>query len=48
MRGLVCEGNGSVCLEKDLPVPTAKDEEILLRVRLAGICDTDLQLCPAT
>ena len=44
MRGLICMRNGSVVLKKDVPEPIVKNEEVLLRVRLAGICDTDLQL----
>ena len=30
---------------EDLPVPAARPDEALIRVRLAGICSTDLELC---
>ena len=37
-------GPAAVRLARDLPAPTRPAGEALLRVRLAGICDTDLQL----
>lgn len=43
MRGVYCDGT-SVKLRKDLLVPAPRPGEVLLKVRLAGICDTDLQL----
>jgi threonine dehydrogenase-like Zn-dependent dehydrogenase len=43
MRGVYCDGS-SVHLRRDLPEPEPMLGEIRLRVRLAGICDTDLQL----
>ncbi len=43
MRGVVCTGN-SIRLDRNLPEPQILPGESLLRVRLAGICDTDLQL----
>jgi threonine dehydrogenase-like Zn-dependent dehydrogenase len=43
MRGIYCDGR-SIALRGDLPEPRVSDGEILLKVRLAGICDTDLQL----
>ncbi len=36
--------DGSPKLEKDFPEPKRRPGEALLRMRLAGICDTDLQL----
>ena len=43
MRGVYCDG-ATVTLRRDLPEPVAAPGEIVLRVRRAGICDTDLQL----
>ncbi len=43
MRGVVCEAGG-VRLRRGLEVPEAGPGEAVLRVRLAGICDTDLQI----
>lgn len=43
MRGVFCDGHG-IALRRDLPEPTPADGEVRLRVRLAGVCDTDLQL----
>jgi threonine dehydrogenase-like Zn-dependent dehydrogenase len=43
MRGVWCEG-GSVRLARDCPWPVPGAGEVVLRVRAAGICDTDLQL----
>ncbi len=43
MRGLWLE-NGHLSLRTDLPVPTPGQREALIRVRLAGICRTDLEL----
>jgi len=43
MRALVLNGD-AVALETDRPVPTPAEEEVLVRVVRAGVCDTDLQL----
>lgn len=43
MRGCYCDQD-SVRLRRDLPEPLVQPGEILLKVRAAGICDTDLQL----
>ena len=43
MRGVACDGR-SARLRRDLPEPVAGPGEVVLAVRLAGICDTDLQL----
>ncbi|MDX2037502.1 MAG: alcohol dehydrogenase catalytic domain-containing protein [Isosphaeraceae bacterium] len=43
MRGVYCDGR-SVELRTDLESPKPSPGETLLRVRAAGICDTDLQL----
>ncbi len=43
MKALVLEG-GSVRLEERWPDPTPKPGEALVRVTLAGICNTDLEL----
>ena len=43
MRGVYCDGT-RVQLRTDLPRPEAGPDEVVLRVRTVGICDTDLQL----
>lgn len=43
MRGLFWDGKG-VVFRKDLPVPGIGPDEVRLKVRLAGICDTDIQI----
>lgn len=43
MRGVYCDG-ASVTFRHDLPEPTAGPGEVVLRVRVVGVCDTDLQL----
>jgi threonine dehydrogenase-like Zn-dependent dehydrogenase len=43
VRGVYCDGS-SVRLRRDLPTPEPKPDEVRLRVSMAGICDTDLQL----
>ncbi|AGA27288.1 MDR/zinc-dependent alcohol dehydrogenase-like family protein [Singulisphaera acidiphila] len=43
MKGLYCDGS-SIRLRDDLPTPIPGPGEVLLRVRIAGICDTDIQL----
>ena len=44
MRALVLEAGGEVQLVDDYPVPTPPPGEALIRVRMAGICNTDLEL----
>ncbi len=43
MRGLWLE-NQTLTYREDLPMPQPKADEALLRVRLAGICATDLEM----
>ena len=43
MRGLWLEGR-ALRLRDDLPVPAPPPGEALVRVRVAGICNTDLEL----
>ncbi len=43
MLGVYCDGS-SALLRRDLPDPIVRPDEVVLRVRLAGICDTDIQL----
>lgn len=43
MWGVFCDGS-SVKLRQDLPEPRPGPGEVVLEVRAAGICDTDLQL----
>ena len=43
MRGVFCDG-ASVRLRRDLPTPEPGSGEIVLKVRVVGICETDLQL----
>lgn len=43
MRALVLDDDG-VKLQTDRPAPVPGDGEVLVRVRQAGICETDLQL----
>jgi threonine dehydrogenase-like Zn-dependent dehydrogenase len=43
MRGVFCDGS-SIQLRRDLPAPTPTEDDVVLKVRRAGICDTDLQL----
>lgn len=43
MRGVVCDGS-SIKFRSDLPTPGEAAGETILRVRMAGICDTDIQL----
>ena len=43
MRGVFRDGE-TILLKKDLPEPRTVANETILKVRIAGICDTDLQL----
>ncbi len=43
MRGVYCDGTAAR-LRRDLPEPEPRGDDVLLRVRAVGICDTDLQL----
>lgn len=43
MRGLTLE-SGRVVYREDLPMPVPRADEVLVRVSLAGVCETDLQL----
>jgi threonine dehydrogenase-like Zn-dependent dehydrogenase len=43
MRGVFCDGT-SIQLRRNLARPIPRAGEVTLKVRLAGICDTDLQL----
>ncbi len=43
MIGIYCSGRG-ISLEKKLPEPKPRNDEIVLKVTHAGICDTDIQL----
>ncbi len=43
MIGIYCSGRG-ISLEKKLPEPEPRNDEIVLKVTHAGICDTDIQL----
>src|SRR6476620_8203663 len=42
MRALLLDGQ--VLFRPDYPVPTASRDDVLVRVSMAGICETDLQL----
>ena len=43
MRGVYCDGQ-SAHLRRDLPEPEPGPGEVVVRVRRAGICDTDIQI----
>ncbi len=43
MYGVYCDGASAV-LRKDLPGPSPLEGEVVVHVRAAGICDTDIQL----
>ena len=43
MRGVYCDG-ASVRLRRDLPEPRPAEGEAVVKVRAAGICETDVQL----
>src|SRR6476661_10751453 len=42
MRALLLDGH--VSFRPDYPSPTASSDDVLVRVSMAGICETDLQL----
>ena len=44
MKALVKETAGPGFLLKDVPVPTIRDDEVLIRVRRAGVCGTDVHI----
>ena len=43
MRAIVLDGD-RVAIRSDHPVPAVRDDEVMVRVLCAGICETDLQL----
>ena len=43
MRALVIEGPGGIQL-RDVPEPEREEGEALIETRLAGVCNTDLEL----
>jgi len=42
MKAAVYHGNGSRLVIEDMPIPTLRDGEVLLRVAACGLCHTDL------
>ena len=44
MKALVKESPGPGFVLKDVPVPTIRDDEVLIRVRRAGVCGTDVHI----
>ena len=44
MKALVKESPVAGFLLKDVPVPTIRDDEVLIRVRCAGVCGTDVHI----
>ncbi|MFL5576161.1 MAG: L-threonine 3-dehydrogenase [Gemmatimonadaceae bacterium] len=44
MRALVKESAGPGLRLKDVPEPTIRDDEVLIRVRRAGVCGTDVHI----
>lgn len=42
MRALIFDGQ--LHLDRAIPIPKAESDEVLLKIRLAGICNTDLEL----
>ena len=44
MRALVKESAGPGFELKDVPEPTIRDDEVLIRVRRAGVCGTDVHI----
>src|SRR5690348_5182262 len=44
MKALVKEAAGPGFVLKNVPVPTIRDDEVLIRVRRAGVCGTDVHI----
>lgn len=44
MKALVKEAAGTGFVLKDVPEPTIRDDEVLIRVRRAGVCGTDVHI----
>ena len=44
MKALVKESPAAGFVLKDVPVPTIRDNEVLIRVRRAGVCGTDVHI----
>ncbi len=44
MRALILDNDGRLTFESDRPTPVPADDEILVRVLRAGVCETDLQI----
>ena len=44
MKALVKESAGPGFVLKDVPEPTIRDDEVLIRVRRAGVCGTDVHI----
>jgi len=44
MKALVKESAAAGFALKDVPVPTIRDDEVLIRVRRAGVCGTDVHI----
>jgi threonine dehydrogenase-like Zn-dependent dehydrogenase len=42
MRALLCDGN--LTLDREYPLPERRPDESLIRVKIAGICNTDLEI----
>ncbi len=44
VKALVKQSAGSGFVLKDVPVPSIRDDEVLIRVRRAGVCGTDVHI----
>ena len=44
MKALVKESAGPGFVLKNVPIPTIRDDEVLIRVRRAGVCGTDVHI----
>src|SRR4029450_8766679 len=44
MKALVKEAAGPGFVLKNVPVPTIRDDEVLIKVRRAGVCGTDVHI----
>jgi threonine 3-dehydrogenase len=44
VKALVKESAGAGLALRDVPVPTIRDDEVLIRVRRAGVCGTDVHI----